>query len=305
MKYQHLIACLLFLMASIGSATANTAIRAWSYLDGSRFNAMIMSWDADTDTVKLSNDAGKISEIKRSELSLSDQAYVRQWFSYRKKLDDKLKKMGGRMEFLQATGTYQTDYYVYKPSTYTADHTAPILILFSSSGTGYRMMLRHFEAAEKTGIILVTADYFSNKNLDFENKDSSTNISAQHFKELLPQIEAIPHDPKQLFLGGDSGGALRAYLYSAIFDRPWAGIYANGGWLKRDYTMQCKTNMRVAMVNGHKDSSAIHFTKQDSDYLSDKRQCEIAVFSFEGSHQLATTESQVEAFSWLLGKEQK
>ena len=209
------------------------------------------------------------------------------------------------MEFLQTTGKYQTDYYVYIPSTFKADKSAPIMILFSSSGTGYRMMLRHFEAAEKTGFVLVTADYFSNKNLDFENRYNPTNISAKHFREMLSQIETISHDPTQLFLGGDSGGALRAYLYSALFDHPWAGIYANGGWLKRDYSMKCRTHMRIAMVNGHKDSSAIHFTKKDSDYLVDKRQCNVALFSFEGGHQLAPTDAQIEAFNWLLKKDEQ
>lgn len=304
MKLQPLLICLILLLCNLTHTHANTAIRAWSYADGTSFKAMIIDWDAHSDVVKLSNDSGTTTEIKRTELSLSDQAYVRQWFNHRKKLDEKLKQMGGTMEFLQSTGTYQTDYYVYKPSSYTADHTAPMLILFSSSGTGYRMMLRHFEAAEKAGFVIVTLDYYSNKNLDFENRNSSTNISEMHFRELLPQIETIPHDPKQLFLGGDSGGALRAYLYSARFDRPWAGIYANGGWLKRDYSMQCRTKMRVAMVNGHKDTSAIHFTKKDSDYLADKRQCDIAVFSFEGGHQLATTDAQLEAFTWLLGNQQ-
>lgn len=305
MKFRHIFASLLLLLISLVPAAANTAIRAWSYEDGSSFKAMIMDWDAATDMVKLSNDAGKISEIKRTELSLSDQAYVRQWFNYRKKLDDKLKQMGGTMEFLQTTGTYQTDYYVYKPSTYKADHTAPILILFSSSGTGYRMMLRHFEAAEKTGLVLVTTDYFSNHTLDFYNKHGLAKVSEDHFREMLPQIETISHDPKKLFLGGDSGGALRAYIYSATFDRPWAGIYANGGWLGRDYTMKCRTNMRVAMVNGHKDLAAIRSAKKDSDYLADERQCNIALFSFEGSHQLASTEAQIESFNWLQGKEQE
>lgn len=305
MKSPRLFNYILFVIISLSSVNANTAIRSWAYLDGSSFNALIMNWDAETDIVKLSDDAGKISEIKRTELSLSDQAYVRQWFNHRKKLDQKLKQMGGTMEFFQTTGKYQTDYYVYKPSTYIADNTAPLLILFSSSGTGYRMMLRHFEAAEKTGIVLVTLDYYSNKNLDFNNRNSQTNVSEKHFREMLPQLETISHNPQKLFLGGDSGGALRAYLYSAVFDRPWAGIYANGGWLKRDYTMQCRTNMRVAMVNGHKDSSAIHFIKKDSDYLVDNRQCDVAVFSFEGGHQLATTEAQLEAFNWLLGNTEK
>jgi len=289
----------------MGSAQANTAIRSWSYENGKSFKALIINWNSETDIVKLSNDAGEITEVKRTELSLTDQAYIRQWFNNHKKLNEKLKQMGGSMEFRQSNGTYQIDYYVYKPSTYITDNTAPMLILFSPSGTGYKMMLRHFEAAEKTGFVLVTVDYFNNHNLDFYNKQKLGPVSQAHFNELLPQLEVIPHDPNKTFLGGSSGGALRAYMYSASFDRPWAGIYANGGWLGNDYTMKCRSDMRIAMINGHKDKAAIQFTKKDSDYLADHRQCNVAVFSFEGGHQLAPTDAQIEAFNWLLKKDEQ
>jgi len=292
---KQLITTLLLSLALLSTSLANTAIRSWTRADGTHFKAMIMGWDAQSDLVTLSDDAGTQSQIKRTDLGLADQAYVRQWFKHRKKLDTKLKEMGGSMEFKQTTGTYQTDYYVYKPSTYLENGTAPILILFSSSGTGYRMMLRHFEAAEKTGMILITLDYFKNHIPDTE--------CFKHFKEMLPQLETIKHDPKKLYLGGDSGGALLAYRMSAEFDRPWAGIYANGGWLERDYTMQVRTGMHIAMVNGHKDRAALNFTKKDTDYLAEKRLCNVALFSFEGAHQLAPTDSQIEVFNWLLNKE--
>lgn len=301
MKFKFLSALSILAFSSFGSLHANTAIRQWSYLDGASFRAMVTDWNSETDVVTLSSDNEEITQVKRTELSLGDQAYVRQWFNNRAKLDAKLKEMGGEMQFLQTTGTYQTDFYVYKPSTYKEDGSAPMMVLFSSSGAGYRMMLRHFEAAEKTGFVLVTADYFSNHTLDYYDKHGLKQVSEDHFKEMLPQLETISHDPNKLFMGGDSGGALRAYMYSASFDRPWAGIYANGGWLGRDYTMQCHEGMRVAMVNGHKDIAANRSAKVDSEYLASKRSCEVAVFSFEGGHQLASTDAQIESFNWLLG----
>ncbi len=285
---------ILSLFLFIGFSQANTSVRAWSYADGKTFKALILAWDAKTDLVTLSDGGDSTYTVKRTELSLADQAYVRQWFNHREKLDKKLKETGGEMLYLQSTGTWNSDYYVYKPSTYKADGTAPLLVLFSSSGTGYRMMLRHFEAAEKSGMVLVTLDYYSNRTMGAE--------SDKHFTELLPQLETISHDPKKLFLGGDSGGALRAYQYSATFDRPWAGIYANGGWLGRNYTRKYRSNMRVAMINGHKDRNALHFTKADTDHLTKIRQCNVALFSFEGGHQLAPTDAQLEAFNWLLEK---
>ena len=301
MKFKFLSVLSVLALSSFGNLQANTAIREWSYMDGSKFRAMVTEWHSETDEVTLSTDNEKITKVNRTELSLGDQAYVRQWFNFRAKLDAKLTEMGGEMEFLQTTGTYQTDYYVYKPSTYKADDSAPMMVLFSSSGAGYRMMLRHFEAAEKTGFVLVTADYFSNHTLDFYDKHGLKAVSEDHFREMLPQLETISHDPNQLFMGGDSGGALRAYMYSAIFDRPWAGIYANGGWLGRDYTMQCRKGMRVAMTSGHKDIAANRSAKVDGDYLVNKRNCEVGVFAFEGGHQLASTEAQIESFNWLLG----
>jgi len=302
MKSQLLSLLAIFSVSSFGNLHANTAVREWSYLDGASFRAQVTDWNSETDVVTLSTDDEEITKVKRTELSLGDQAYVRQWYTHRAKLDAKLQEMGGKMEFLQTTGKYQTDFYVYKPSTYEDDGSAPMMILFSSSGAGYRMMLRHFEAAEKTGVVLITADYFSNKTLDYYDKHGLKKVSEDHFREMLPQLETISHDPNKLFMGGDSGGALRAYMYSAIFDRPWAGIYANGGWLGRDYTMQCREGMRVAMVNGHKDSGAIRESKTDIQYLSDKRTCEVALFSFEGAHQLAPVDAQIESFNWLLGK---
>ncbi|BDS08021.1 hypothetical protein NT6N_30610 [Oceaniferula spumae] len=287
------LASLLFLLALAPDTHANTAIRQWSYADGKSFKALILGWDSKTDLVTLSRGNNDTFTVKRTDLSLADQAYVRQWFNNREQLEKKLKEAGGKMLYLQTSGTWQTDYYVYQPSTYKADGTDPMLLLFSSSGNGYTMMLRHFEAAEKVGMVLVTADYFSNKN--------SGPTSDKHFTEMLPQLEIISHDPKKLFLGGDSGGALRAYHYTADFDRPWAGVYANGGWLGRDHTRKYRANMRVAMINGHKDKNALHFTKGDTDYLTESRSCNVALFSFEGGHQLAPTEAQVEAFNWLLG----
>lgn len=301
MKSKFLSLLSVVALTSLSNLQANTAVREWSYLDGASFRAMVTDWNSETDVVTLSTDDEQITKVKRIELSLGDQAYVRQWFNNREKLDAKLAEMGGEMQFLQTSGTYQTDFYVYTPSTYKADDSAPMMILFSSSGAGYRMMLRHFEAAEKTGFVLVTADYYSNKTLDYYDKHGLKKVSEDHFREMLPQLETISHDPNKLFMGGDSGGALRAYMYSAIFDRPWAGIYANVGWLGRDYTMQCREGMRVAMVNGHKDIAASRSGKIDSKYLVDKRKCEVALFSFEGGHQLAPVDAQIESFNWLLG----
>lgn len=56
------------------------------------------------------------------------------------------------------------------------------------------------------------------------------------------------------------------------------------------------------MVNGDRDQAAAHYTKRDSQFLGKTANCEVAMFAFEGGHQVPPSDSQVEAFEWLLKK---
>jgi predicted esterase len=278
-------------------AFSNTDDRTWTYKDGSKVFAHITDWDNKSDIVTFVDDHGKTITAKRDDLSLVDQAFVRRWFMIHDKMETKLAELGGTMTHLQFSHTYTTDYYVYKPSTYKADGSAPMMILFSPSGNGYGMMLRHFEAAEKAGFLLVTLDVFKNR----DDQDESL----ARFLELLPILEQTPHDPKKLFMGGTSGGAWRSYDYSGQVDRPWAGIYAAGGWLgytfDEDYLDDhVHHGMKVAMVTGDRDHAAARFVPRDSNYLTKTANCDVAMFAFEGGHQVPSYDSQVEAFEWLL-----
>jgi predicted esterase len=126
------------------------------------------------------------------------------------------------------------------------------------------------------------------------------------FQELLPQIEAkVAHDPNRIFMGGVSGAALRAYMYSAKISRPWAGIFANGGWLggSENYDLPYP-KMRVAMLNGDKDNGANHYLNPDTAVLQ-KAGCAVSVHAFEGGHQLAPPSVQTKAMRWLLGKNEQ
>ena len=284
-------------LAFSGLCQGNTDDRTWTYEDGSSLFAHITAWDSETDLVTLVDDKANTSQVKRSELSMIDQAFVRQWFIIHEKMETKLGELGGTLLHLQHKGKFTTDYYVYQPSAYKADGTAPMMILFSPSGQGYGSMLRHFEAAEKTGFVLITLDVFRNNDGD-QNPE-------ERFTELLPVLEQNSHDPKKLFMGGLSGGASRSYRFSGLYDRPWAGIYATGGWLGVRFNEQynpkhVRYDMRIAMVNGDRDRAVAHYTKRDAHYLGETANCEIAMFAFEGGHQVPPTDSQVEAFEWLL-----
>ncbi|MGJ8671523.1 hypothetical protein [Rubritalea sp.] len=106
-------------------------------------------------------------------------------------------------------------------------------------------------------------------------------------------------------MGGLSGGAWRAYRFSGQIERPWAGIYATGGWLgymlNEDYLADhVHYGMRIAMVNGDRDRAAARYEPRDTNYLSETANCEVAMFAFEGAHQVPPSDSQLEAFEWLL-----
>jgi len=280
-----------------GLSQGNTDDRTWTLENGSSLFAHITAWNSETDLVTLVDDKAHTSQVKRSDLSMIDRAFVRQWFTIHEKMETKLAELGGTLQHLQHKGKFTTDYYVYQPSVYKADDSAPMMILFSPSGQGYGSMLRHFEAAEKTGFLLITLDVF-------RNNDEAQN-PRERFTELLPVLEQSSHDPAKLFMGGLSGGAWRSYDFSAAYERPWAGIYATGGWLgvphNKEYDPKSVHHgMRIAMVNGDRDRAAARYTKRDTQFLVETANCEVAMFAFEGGHQVPPSDSQVEAFEWLL-----
>jgi len=117
--------------------------------------------------------------------------------------------------------------------------------------------------------------------------------------------ETIVFDPENVYMGGGSGGAWKAYHYSAWVDYPWAGIYANGGWLgvpEKYYGLDYRDNMKVAIVNGNNDH-ANRVVEEDLKVLK-KHNADVSVISFEGGHQTPPTKIQIRAFQWLLNPEE-
>ena len=125
-------------------------------------------------------------------------------------------------------GEAAVDYYTYYPSCYNNIHNEklPLLLLFSPSGKGQRLLKRHIEAAEKVGMIIIAPDVFRN-HVPYEKLDPI-------FEELRSTIKtSIDYDEDSFFMGGSSGGAMSAYRWSSKYEGPWAGIYANGGLARR------------------------------------------------------------------------
>lgn len=297
-KYLYLSICILTLTALISSA--NTDERIWKLKSGEKIRAEQMSYDRESGEVLLLIDDTEQRPVAFEDLSPIDQAWIVEWDQIEQEMNVLIDALGGRFEHYVAEGAeFTTDFYVYFPSNCTATNKRPMLILFNAGGKAARYMKKFIDAAELHNIVLVACDSFRNSNDNPEREGEMR----KRFGELLPLIEAtVPHDPKRMFMGGNSGGAWRAYHYSAWFDRPWAGIYANAGWLGgyKYYNEPYPADMRIAMVNGNNDH-ANRWLERDGKLLMSKGN-DVAVFSFEGGHQAAPPKSRSKALEWLINE---
>ena len=154
------------------------------------------------------------------------------------------------------------------------------------------------EAAEATNMVIIACGTFRNTDDDFKLESAML----ERFREAFPQIlERVPQiDHKRIFMGGSSGGAWRAYHYSAWVEFPWAGIYANGGWLggPKYYDLPYPADMRVIIVNGNQDHANRSIPKV-TEILQDAGNT-VGIIAFEGGHQVPPTSSQIKSFNWLL-----
>lgn len=290
----------LILAFFVQTTSANTDEREWTFKSGEKIRAAQLSYDTETGEVILLIEDSKEKSIQFKDLSPIDQAWLIEWSQIEKEMDALIEHLGGRFEHYLVEGTeFTTDTYVYYPTICETNNTRPMLILFNASGNAARYLKQFVNVAEVHGIVTVAcAEFYNTKN------DEQDPEMLRRFKELLPIIEAnIPHDPKRMFMGGNSGGAMRAYNYSAKIDRPWAGIYANGGWLGGYdyYDWDYPSGMRVAMINGNNDHAANNWLERDGKVLSEKGN-KIGLFSFEGGHQPAPATSRSKALEWMINE---
>lgn len=305
MRHQHPIRMKLHLLPLVfcgilNIASANDQMRKWTFASGETKLAEIVSYNEARKQVTLRLDNQQEVNFGEHEFSSIDRAWILQWVEQDEEARALLAKLGGKVTTHVGTGKFKTEYAVYHPPGPADGARFPMLILFHPGGNGQRTIYRYVEAAAAVGITLVSLDYFRN-TADEPGKEAEM---LECFTELLPQIEAaVPHDEKRIFMGGMSGGAWRAYHYSAQIKRPWAGILANGGWLggKKYYHLDYP-RLRVAMVNGDKDFGAHHYIAPDSAVLQ-KAGSVISIHAFEGGHQLPPPSVQEKALRWLLSDE--
>ena len=210
-----------------------------------------------------------------------------------KKLDEKMEKAGQTITY-NSDGKRMLTFHCYYPTSYAAGRNLPLLILFSPGGQGERIQKKFIAAGEVNSWIVVGCDGFKNR-VDEE-------LGEEMFTEVLHAIEKkVVHDKDLVYMGGMSGGAWRAYHYSVLFDRPWKGIVACGGWLGGpEYKdLAYPEKMAVAIINGNEDKGANHWIDHDREILKGRR-IKVRVFHFQGGHSIAPDETLTKAIQWMV-----
>jgi len=285
----------LFMMILFCSAE----MRVWTSSDGKKTTAEIVSYDKNGGKVNIRKKNNKTYTLPTDKLSEVDREWLEQWQERQqeKRAEEEAKreemnKNAGKTISLKSDGELPTSCHVYYPKNFDASKKHPMLILFSPGGGGKGMLKNVRQGCDSLGWIAVGCDTFRNKGDEKE--------LTKRFTELLPHIEGnVPHDPEQLYMGGLSGGALRAYGYSGEFERPWKGILAYGGWLgPNGQEAVTSKKMRVAIVNGDKDKNANFFIERDSKLLK-RKHCKVQHFSFPGGHTIAPPDVTEQAMRWI------
>ncbi|NQZ58531.1 MAG: hypothetical protein HRT88_13830 [Lentisphaeraceae bacterium] len=286
---------LLFCLLLTTHLQANTDSRTWTLVAGESFTAALISYDKENAKVKLQQGEKEAVDYPLADLNEVDKQWLKKWRKIQDEMTIALAKVKGEFFHSQTVGKYAVDYYTYYPSSYnSSNEKLPLLLLFSPSGKGQRLLKRHIEAAEKVGMIILAPDVFRN-HVSFEILDPI-------FEELLSTIKSsIDYDENSFFMGGSSGGAMNAYGWTSKYPGSWTGIYANGGWLGGYdyYDWPYPAGLKIAMLNGHKDRGVNRWAPRDKKLL-EKLGSKVQIFSFEGGHQIADVATQIKAMTWLI-----
>ena len=277
---------------------ANTDRKIWKLKTGESLSAVLMDYRPETKTVILKTEQGDDIAVQQGELNAMDQEWVEAYLRLTEDTQALVEKLGGTLTSGQTAGNYSTGYHIYRPSVAATGQILPLMILFHPSGKGGGMISRHIEASEAAGFMTLALDVFRNTKGDQEVE----NELRERFSEVWDFIKwNFQFDRNRVYMGGSSGGAWRAYHYSAWFEGPWAGIYANGGWLGgKQYEDLQYPPLKVAMVNGHQDKAANYWVDADQKILGEKCGGVVKAFAFEGAHQIPPVADQIKAFKWLL-----
>lgn len=210
-------------------------------------------------------------------------------------LATELKLVPGGTLIRTAEGAHSATYHVHVPADFdTTAPPLPILIAFSPGGDGAALLEKLKPATDAVGWLVVGCDKLRNGM-----KDNDIEIEIED--EILSDVfKHVPHNRERVYLGGFSGGAMRAYGITARRSEPYAGVLAFGGWLGGPSYQDklYREDMSVAMVTGIRDLGASGWVPIDTKTLR-QRNCTVKHFAFDGGHWVAPIETTRSAVQWL------
>ncbi len=265
--------------------------RAWSNREGKIIQAELISYDPVTKSVTLKLSNNKQPTLALATLSDADQTWLIERQHEADERAASLRANAGKIVSYQSEGAETVSYHVYYPTTFRAESPPAMIIMFSPGGNGKDILGSVKDACEALGWVGVGCDSFKN--------GSDEAMLDKKWHEVMPHIEkSVPHHPELLYLGGMSGGALRAYDYSESTARPWKGVLAFGGWLGGKQSLNCAPKMTVAIINGDSDKNANSAMVSDLQVFK-KERCLVKTFTFPGGHVVAPPAVVLEAMQWL------
>ncbi len=287
--------------------------RTWTSLSGKQLEAEYVSQAYGRVTLK--SPQGEMFAIPLAKLSPADQEYLRSRSLSPAPASGKAstsaatpaaprpgtpavtaQMIPGQTFTRTAEGKSGITYHVRVPPSFKPGDVLPLVIAFSATGKGRSALNAISTSTDKAGWLAIGSDKLMN-SMDIGDKE----INAME-DELLEDIyRNVPHDPRRVYLGGHSGGGMRAYGITARRKEPFAGVLAFGGWLGGpDYQKLtfCR-HMAVAMLNGTEDTAANAWVESDSKALQ-LRKCNVKLFSYPGGHSTPTpVETTDECLRWL------
>ncbi len=285
--------------------------RQWTSAKGSTISAALVSYAPPA--VVLEDGKGKRFQIRDTDLSAADQAYLKEhraapavpaataaspspssYFFGNSNLVAQLTP--GTLLTRTTEGENKLTYHVQVPSKFDPQKPPPLLISFDPGGNGQWILGQFKPAAEEMGWLLVGVDTLRNQ------MNEKSGVEASMEDEVLGDILTnFPYTVNRVYLGGLSGGAARSYaLSSRRADLPFAGVLACGGWLGGDYWRKQKyrKHMAVAMVNGDNDKNANCWVEGDSAVLK-RYKCHVKLFPFQGGHEVGPANVLTDALKWM------